>query len=85
MYIINLRMIGMGKAEKIRILLLKQGSRKEKDIAELLGIEPQSLSRKMKVNNFTQAEMEKIADFLGATWTVEHNEWFTIKNSGEKI
>jgi predicted ArsR family transcriptional regulator len=75
----------MGKAEKIRMVLLKRGNRKEKEIADLLGIEPQSLSRKMKADNFTQEEMGKIASYLGAVWNIEHKEWFTLTDTGEEI
>jgi hypothetical protein len=73
----------MGKAEKIRMVLLKRGNRKEKEIADLLNLKPANFSRKMKADTFTGDEMNQIAAFVGCTWTVEHDEYFTL--DGERI
>jgi DNA-binding Xre family transcriptional regulator len=75
----------MGKAEKIRIVLLKRGNRKEKDLADLLGLKAANFSRKMKTDSFTKAEMDKIAAFLGCTWNEDHKEWFVLNDTGEEI
>jgi transcriptional regulator with XRE-family HTH domain len=51
----------MGKAEKVRILLVKQGTISEAKLARQMGISPQALSRKMNKEKFTSADMEKFA------------------------
>lgn len=38
---------------------------KKKDVAELLGIDPAALSRKLANDNFSISEVEKILSFLG--------------------
>jgi cytochrome c1 len=66
------------------MVLLKRGNRKEKEIADLLKLKPANFSRKMKADAFTDEEMNRIAAFLGCTWTVEHDEYFTL-DTGERI
>jgi transcriptional regulator with XRE-family HTH domain len=72
------------KAEKIRILLIKRGT-KMTDLAMLLGIAPQSLSRKMKADSFDLADMEKIAKWAKVEYAETFSCTFTLKDTGEEI
>lgn len=71
----------MGMTERIRILLVKQGNLSEAELARRLGIAPQNLNRKLKRDNFTVQELEKIATALDCSY--EGN--FVITSSGEKV
>ena len=71
----------MGMTERIRVLLVKQGNLSEAELARRLGIAPQNLNRKLKRDNFTVKELEKIAAALDCNY--EGN--FVITSSGEKI
>jgi len=72
------------KTVKIRALLAKRADVKDKEIADLLGVNPQNLSRKMKAGSFTFQEMQAIGKFLGAEYHEEHDYYFVTK-AGEKI
>ena len=72
------------KTAKIRALLGRRADVKEKDIADLLGVKPQNLSRKMVSGSFSFEEMQQIGKYLGATWHEEHKYYFTTK-TGEEI
>ncbi len=67
--------------ERIRILLVKQGNLSEAELARRLGMAPQNLNRKLKRDNFTVAELEKIAEALDCTY----EGFFVISQSGEKV
>ena len=75
----------MGKAEKIRILLVKRGNLSDAELARQMGISPQALSRKMNKEKFTEDDMGKIAEILNCTWNVESREWFKMNDTGEEI
>jgi len=68
-------------AEKIRILLVKRGNLSESELARRLGTSPQNLYGKMKRDNFSQKELEEIAEALGCTVSVV----FTINDTGETV
>jgi DNA-binding Xre family transcriptional regulator len=72
------------RAEKIKVLLIKRG-KKLGELAELLQIAPQSLSRKMKIDNFNREEMERIGKWLKAAYTEEFACRFTLNDTGEEI
>ncbi|MDR2741743.1 MAG: transcriptional regulator [Treponema sp.] len=72
------------RAEKIKVLLIKRG-KKLGELAELLQIAPQSLSRKMKIDNFNREEMERIGKWLKATYAEEFTCRFTLNDTGEEI
>ena len=57
--------------EKIRILLVKRGNLSEAELARRLEISPQNLHNKMKRDNFTESDLQKIADVLGCKFVAE--------------
>ena len=75
----------MGKAEKVRILMVKRGNLTAAALAEKMGITAQALGRKLNKEKFTDADMEKIADLLNCSWNTESREWFKMNDTGEEI
>jgi transcriptional regulator with XRE-family HTH domain len=73
----------MGKAEKVRILLVKRGNMSDAELARRLGISPQALSRKMNKEKFTETDMTNIANILNCSWNMESREWFKMNDTGE--
>lgn len=71
----------MGMTEKIRILLVKRGNISEAELARRLGISPQNLNNKMKRDNFTVSDLEKIAGVLGC----EFKAFFEISETNEQV
>ena len=71
----------MGMTEKIRILLVKRGNISEAEVARRLGISPQNLNKKMKRDNFTVSDLEKIAGVLGGEFTA----FFEISETNEQV
>ena len=71
----------MALAEKIRILLVKQGNISEAELARRMGISPQNLNNKMKRDNFTEADLRAIASALNCTFDAT----FKINETGEII
>jgi len=80
-FIIYEEVIKLSIAEKIRILLVKRGNLSESELARRLGTSPQNLYGKMKRDNFSQKELEEIAEALGCTVSVV----FTINDTGETV
>jgi DNA-binding Xre family transcriptional regulator len=72
------------RTEKIKVLLIKRG-KKLGELAELLQIAPQSLSRKMKIDNFNREEMQRIGKWFRAAYTEEFACRFTLNDTGEEI
>jgi DNA-binding Xre family transcriptional regulator len=81
----EMREENMGKAEKVRILLVKRGNISEAELARRMEISPQALSRKMNKEKFTSTDMEKIAKILNCSWNIESREWFKMNDTGEEI
>lgn len=54
----------MGMTEKIRIALVKRGNMSEAELARRMDVSPQNLHNKMKRDNFTVSDLEKIAEVL---------------------
>jgi DNA-binding CsgD family transcriptional regulator len=55
----------MSMAQKIRILLVKQGNISEAELARRLNTTPANLHQKMKRDNFSDNELREIGDVLG--------------------
>ena len=70
-----------GSVEKIRIALIKRGNITEAKLAERLGMSPQNLNQKMKRDNFTQNDLDKIATVLGCSY----KSTFVLNDTGEVI
>lgn len=71
----------MKMAEKVRILLIKCGNISMAELARRLKRTPQSFSNSMKLDNFTQSDLEEIAEALG----VKYESNFIIPETNEKI
>ena len=67
--------------EKIRIMLVKRGNMSEAELARKLGVSPQNLNNKLKRDNFTEADLRKIADALDC----EFEMGFRMKDTGEYV
>lgn len=68
-------------AEKIRILLIKRKNMSEAELARKLEISPQNLNAKMKRDNFTEADLRKIAEVLDCSFEAS----FRMNDTGEMI
>lgn len=55
----------MSMTETIRIALVKRGNLSESELARRMGISPQNLHNKMKRDNFTETDLQEIAEALG--------------------
>jgi IS30 family transposase len=55
----------MGLAQKIRIMMVKQGNISEAELARRLGQKPSNFNGKMKRDNFSEKELREIAGALG--------------------
>lgn len=71
----------MALSERIRILLVKRGNISEAELARRLGISPQNLNNKMKRDNFTEKDLQSIADVLDCTYSVS----FIMNDTGEAV
>ena len=71
----------MGMAEKIRILLVKRGNISEAELARRLGMSTTNLYNRLKRDNFTDKDLQKIADVLNCTFKAG----FVLNDSGEEI
>ena len=71
----------MGMVEKIRILLVKRGNISEAELARRLGLLPQNFNVKMKRDNFTDNDLQRIAEALNCTFKVG----FVLNDTGEEI
>ena len=71
----------MALAEKIRILLIKRKNMSEAELARKLMISPQNLNAKMKRDNFSEADLRKIAEVLDCSFEAN----FKMNDTGEII
>lgn len=71
----------MSMAEKIRILLIKRGNISEADLARRLKTTPQNFNSKMKRDNFTEKDLQEIANVLDCSYKAS----FILKDTGEEI
>jgi transcriptional regulator with XRE-family HTH domain len=71
----------MGMAEKIRILLIKQGNISEAELARRLGQSTANFYHKMKRDNFSEKELREIAEVMDSSLKVG----FVMNKTGEEI
>ena len=71
----------MSMVEKIRIALVKRGNLSESELARRIGTSPQNLHNKMKRDNFSEAELQAIAQALGLSLEIS----FVDPETGEKV
>ncbi|MCL2007405.1 MAG: helix-turn-helix transcriptional regulator [Treponema sp.] len=71
----------MSMIEKIRILLVKRGNISEAELARRLGDSPQNFNAKMKRDNFTDKDLQRIAEVLDCTFKAT----FRMNDTGEEI
>lgn len=71
----------MAMTEKIRIMLVKRGNISEAELARRLGVAPQNFNNKMKRDNFTEKDLQAIAEALNCTYTAT----FTLNDTQETI
>lgn len=73
-------MLAMAMTEKIKIALIKKGM-SVKDLAAKLGCTSQNLSGKFRRDNFSEKELQEIANAMEC----EFRGLFIDKNTGEEI
>ena len=71
----------MGMAEKIRILLVKRGNISEAELARRLGISATNLYNRLKRDNFTDKDLQRIAEVLSC----DFKAGFVLRDTGEEI
>lgn len=71
----------MSMSEKIRILLIKRGNISEAELARKINTTPQNLNSKMKRDNFTEKDLQEIANALDCSYKAN----FVLNDTGEEI
>ena len=71
----------MGMVEKIRILLVKRGNISEAELARRLGMSTTNLYNRFKRDNFTDKDLQRIAEVLNCTFKAG----FVRNDTGEEI
>lgn len=71
----------MSMSEKIRILLVKRGNISEAELARKINTTPQNLNSKMKRDNFTEKDLQEIANALDCSYKAN----FVLNDTGEEI
>lgn len=71
----------MSMVQAIRIALVKRGNLSESELARRLGVSPQNFNNKMKRDNFTERDLNAIADALGLKLEIN----FIDPETGEKV
>ena len=70
----------MAMAEKVRILLVKRKITVT-DLAKRLGISQSNLSNKLSWDNFSEKELQQIAEALNCDLDIS----FTLRDTGEQV
>lgn len=70
----------MKTSDKIRILLIRRNM-KVKDLAQVLGCTQSNASQKLKRDNFSEQELNTIAEALNCTY----RSVFVLKDTGEEL
>lgn len=70
----------MGMSEKIKIVLLKRKS-SVKALSEILGCSGANVSNKLRRDNFSEQELQQIADALNCDFEAS----FILRDTGEKV
>lgn len=71
----------MSMVESIRIACVKRGNISEAELARRVGVTPQNFNNKMKRDNFSERDLQEIADALGLKLEIS----FIDPETGEKI
>lgn len=71
----------MALSDRIRILLIKRGNISEAELARRLNVSPQNLNNKMKRDNFTEKDLQAIAEVLDCTLDIN----FVLNDTGETV
>jgi len=71
----------MSMVESIRIACVKRGNISEAELARRVGVTPQNFNNKMKRDNFSERDLQEIADALGLKLEIS----FIDTETGEKI
>jgi DNA-binding CsgD family transcriptional regulator len=71
----------MNMTEKIRILLIKRGNLSEAELARRLKTSPQNFHNKLVRNNFSQSDLEAIAEVLDC----DYKSTFILRDTKEEI
>ncbi len=71
----------MALSDRIRILLIKRGNISEAELARRLNVSPQNLNNKMKRDNFTEKDLQAIAEVLDCSLNID----FVLNDTGEKV
>ena len=71
----------MALSDRIRILLIKRGNISEAELARRLNVSPQNLNNKMKRDNFTEKDLQAIAEVLDCTLNIN----FVLNDTGETV
>jgi transcriptional regulator with XRE-family HTH domain len=71
----------MNMTEKIRILLVKRGNISEAALARRLGMSPPNLYSRLKRDNFSAKDLQRIADVLNCSY----QGTFTLNDTGEEV
>lgn len=71
----------MGMAEKIRIVLIKRGNISEAELARRLGMSTTNLYNRLKRDNFSEKDLQKIAEVLDCRFKAG----FVLNDTGEEI
>lgn len=69
----------MALSNRIRKLLIDRGNISEAELARRIGTTPQNLNNKMKRDNFTESDLQAIAQALDCTLNIE----FILNDTGE--
>jgi len=68
-------------SDKIRIVLIKRGNISEAELARRLGESPQNLNARMRRDNFSEKDLQRIANVLDCTLNIS----FTLNDTKEVI
>jgi DNA-binding Xre family transcriptional regulator len=68
-------------AEKIRILLVKRGNISEAELARRLGMSTTNLYNRLKRDNFSDKDLQRVAEVLDCTFRAG----FVLNDTGEVI
>ena len=71
----------MSMVEKIRVACVKRGNISEAELARRVGVTPQNFNNKMKRDNFSERDLQEIADALGLRLEIT----FVDPETGEKV
>ena len=71
----------MSMVEKIRVACVKRGNISEAELARRVGVTPQNFNNKMKRDNFSERDLQEIADALGLRLEIS----FVDPETSEKI